>query len=80
MPRGAVLVVGASSSAFTMLAPLASAVIAEGGGLLSHVAIVCREYRIPCVVGCSGALERITTGRRVRVDGTHGTVTLTDDD
>jgi pyruvate,water dikinase len=79
MPRGAVLVVGASSSAFTMLAPLASAVIAEGGGLLSHVAIVCREYRIPCVVGCTGALERVTTGRRVRVDGTHGTVALADD-
>ncbi len=79
MPHGAVLVVGAGSSAFTMLAPLASAVIAEGGGLLSHVAIVCREYRIPCVVGCTGALDRVKTGRRVRVDGTHGTVTVVDD-
>lgn len=76
MPRGAVLVVGASSSAFTMLAPLASAVIAEGGGVLSHVAIVCREYRIPCVVGCAGVAEKIKTGDRVRVDGTHGRVVL----
>ncbi len=76
MAPGSVLVVGASSSAFTMLAPLAAAVIAEGGGLLSHVAIVCREYRIPCVVGCAGVLERVTTGQRVRVDGTHGTVAL----
>jgi pyruvate,water dikinase len=80
LPRGNALVVGASSSAFTMLAPLASAVIAEGGGLLSHVAIVCREYRIPCVVGCTGVLERLETGRRVRIDGTHGTVTLLEDD
>ena len=78
MPRGAVLVVGAGSSAFTMLAPLAAAVIAEGGGLLSHVAIVCREYRIPCVVGCNGVLERVKTGQRVRIDGTHGTVALLD--
>ena len=78
MSRGAVLVVGAGSSAFTMLAPLASAVIAEGGGLLSHVAIVCREYRIPCVVGCTGVLERVKTGQRVRIDGTHGTVTILD--
>ena len=45
MQPGAVLVVGSGSSSFTMLAPLAAAVIAEGGGMLSHVAIVCREYR-----------------------------------
>jgi pyruvate,water dikinase len=75
---GAVLVVGASSSSFTMLAPLAAAVIAEGGGLLSHVAIVCREYRIPCVCGCVGVLERLQSGDRVRVDGTRGTVALLD--
>ena len=73
---GSVLVVGAGSSTFTMLAPMASAVIAEGGGLLSHVAIVCREYRIPCVVGCPGVLAKLQTGQRVRVDGTHGTVEL----
>jgi pyruvate,water dikinase len=74
IPAGAVLVVGAGSSSFTMLAPLASAVVAEGGGLLSHVAIVCREYRIPCVCGCPGVLSSIKTGQRLRVDGTHGTV------
>ena len=75
---GTVLVVGAGSSSFTMMAPLASAVVAEGGGLLSHVAIVCREYRIPCVVGCSGVLSAVKTGHRLRVDGTRGTVELLD--
>jgi len=80
MPAGSVLVVGTSSSVFTMLAPLADAVIAEGGGLLSHVAIVCREYRIPCVCGCVGVLQRVKTGDRVRVDGTHGKVVLLDSD
>jgi pyruvate,water dikinase len=73
---GAVLVVGTGSSTFSMLAPLASAVIAEGGGVLSHVAIVCREYRIPCVSSCSGALKRIRSGQRVLVDGTRGVVEL----
>lgn len=73
---GAVLVVGAGASSFNMLAPLASAVVAEGGGMLSHVAIVCREYRIPCVCGCPGALSKITTGQRLRVDGTRGLVEL----
>lgn len=46
-------------SAFSMVVPLASAVVAEGGGLLSHVAIVCREYRIPCVCGVPGALSAL---------------------
>lgn len=78
LKKDAVLVVGAGSSSFTMLAPLASAVIAEGGGLLSHVAIVCREYRIPCVCGCTGVLSRLKNGDRVRVDGTRGIVSLLD--
>lgn len=74
IPVGAVLVVGTGSSSFTMLAPLASAVVAEGGGLLSHVAIVCREYRIPCVTGVPGVLGSLRHGQRLRVDGTRGTV------
>jgi phosphohistidine swiveling domain-containing protein len=77
---GSVLVVGAGSSSFTMMAPLASAVVAEGGGLLSHVAIVCREYRIPCVCGCAGVLSRLRTGQRIRVDGTRGLVEILDGD
>jgi pyruvate,water dikinase len=71
---GSVLVVGTGSSTFSMIAPLASAVVAEGGGLLSHVAIVCREYRIPCVCGAAGALTKLKNGQRVRVDGTRGVV------
>lgn len=74
IPAGAVLVVGAASSSFTMLAPLASAVVSEGGGLLSHVAIVCREYRIPCVCGVAGALGSLQHGQRIRVDGSRGVV------
>lgn len=74
IPAGAVLVVGAASSSFTMMAPLASAVVSEGGGLLSHVAIVCREYRIPCVCGVAGVLSSVEPGQRLRVDGTRGVV------
>jgi pyruvate,water dikinase len=74
IPVGAVLVVGSASSSFTMLAPLASAVVSEGGGLLSHVAIVCREYRIPCVCGVPGVLASVQRGQRIRVDGTRGVV------
>jgi len=46
------------------------------GGMMSHGAVVAREYGIPAVVGVAGATEQITTGQRVTVDGSAGTVLL----
>jgi len=46
----------------------------EMGGANSHGAVVAREYGIPAVVGVRGATERISTGQRIRVDGTAGVV------
>jgi phosphohistidine swiveling domain-containing protein len=43
---------------------------------MSHGAVVAREYSIPAVVGVSGPIERITTGQKITVDGSQGTVTL----
>jgi phosphoenolpyruvate synthase/pyruvate phosphate dikinase len=51
----------------------AAAVITEKGGLTSHAAIVARELKIPCVVGC-GELKSIRDGEEVTVDGTTGAV------
>jgi len=48
----------------------------EMGGMMSHGAVVAREYGIPAVVGVAGATEQITTGQRVTVDGSAGTVVL----
>jgi pyruvate,water dikinase len=45
---------------------------------MSHAAIVCREYGLPAVVGTAHATARITTGQRIRVDGTAGLVTILD--
>ena len=45
------------------------------GGANSHGAVVAREYGVPAVVG-HGATTRITTGQRIRIDGTAGTVAL----
>ena len=42
--------------------------------MLSHAAIVAREFGIPAVVGVTDALNRITTGTTLVVDGTDGTV------
>jgi pyruvate,orthophosphate dikinase len=51
----------------------AAAVITEKGGLTSHAAIVARELKIPCVVGC-GELKSMRDGEEVTVDGTTGAV------
>jgi len=74
--QGDVLVTGATTEAFNILLPLLGAIVTDSGGLLSHSAIVSREYGIPGVVGTREATERIADGSRVRVDGTAGEVTL----
>ena len=43
---------------------------------LSHGAVVAREYGIPAVVGVPEATERITTGERIAVDGSAGTIVV----
>jgi phosphohistidine swiveling domain-containing protein len=42
---------------------------------MSHGAVVARKYGIPAVVGVPGAIERITTGQQITVNGSQGTVT-----
>lgn len=74
--EGDVLVTVATSPAFNIVLPLVGAVVTDRGGLLSHAAIVAREYGIPAVVGCGDATARLAEGALVRVDGTAGEVTL----
>jgi pyruvate,water dikinase len=74
--QGDVLLTPATSEAFNILLPLLGALVTDNGGLLSHSAIVAREYGIPGVVGTREATERIADGARVRVDGTAGEVTV----
>jgi pyruvate,water dikinase len=74
--RGDVLVTESTSEAFNILLPLLGALVTDSGGLLSHSAIVAREYGIPGVVGTREATERIADGVRVRVDGDAGEVTV----
>jgi len=74
--QGDVLVTESTSEAFNILLPLLGAIVTNHGGLLSHSAIVAREYGIPGVVGTREATERIADGTRVRVDGTRGEVTV----
>ena len=72
--RGEVLVASATGSTFNVVLPLIGALVTERGGVLSHAAIVSREYGLPGVVGCIGATKELKTGMRVRVDGNTGDV------
>jgi len=74
--QGDVLVTEATTEAFNILLPLLGAIVTDSGGLLSHSAIVAREYGIPGVVGTRDCTQRIADGTRVRVDGDAGEVTV----
>tara|TARA_R110002096_G_scaffold22830_30_gene73241 strand:- start:836 stop:2482 length:1647 start_codon:yes stop_codon:yes gene_type:complete len=73
---GDVLVTAATSDSFNIVLPLLGAIVTNAGGLLSHAAIVGREYCIPSVVGTRNATALIADGTRVTVDGTTGEVRI----
>ena len=76
MHPGDVLVAVATTPAWTPLFAMASAVVTDIGGLLSHSSIVAREYGIPAVMATGVATRRIHNGQMVTVDGSAGTVSL----
>jgi len=73
---GEILVAPSTDPGWTPLFLTAGALVMEMGGMMSHGAVVAREYGIPAVVGVAGATEQITTGQRVTVDGSAGTVVV----
>ncbi|HLG07871.1 MAG TPA: PEP-utilizing enzyme [Gaiellaceae bacterium] len=73
---GEVLVCTITSPAWAPIFSKVEAVVTDIGGVMSHAAIVCREYGLPAVVGTGRSTSRIRTGQMVRVDGSAGTVTI----
>ena len=71
---GDVLVTNSTTTAFNIVLPLLGAIVTDRGGLLSHAAIVAREYGIAGVVGCTDATRVLPDGALVRVDGAAGEV------
>jgi rifampicin phosphotransferase len=76
MQPGDVLVARVTTPAWTSLFAMASAVVTDVGGPLSHSSIVAREYGIPAVLGTGVATQRLSSGQQVTVDGDAGTVTV----
>jgi len=60
----------------TKVLPFAKAVLTEGGGVLCHAAIVCREQKIPCLVGIRGLMASVGRNDEVQVDFTRARVII----
>ena len=74
LKEGDVLVALTTGESFNVGLAMASAVVTDNGGLMSHAAIMAREFGIPAVVGTRDGTLRIPDGATVRVDGDNGEV------
>ncbi len=79
LQKNEVLVAEATMPAWTPLFATVLAVVTDVGGILSHCAVIAREYGIPAVVGTSLATTVIQDGQLVEVDGNTGVVRLLDE-
>ena len=76
MKPGDILVANITTPAWTPLFAMASGIVTDVGGPLSHSSIVAREYGVPAVLGTGVATHRIRGGQHITVDGDGGVVTL----
>ncbi len=76
LKRGDILVTRTTSPAWTPYFAIVGGVITDAGGMLSHCAIVAREYNIPAIVGMDHATSLLKTGMWIEVDGDHGSVQI----
>src|SRR5688572_8533111 len=76
MDPGDVLVAHTTDPSWASLMFMASALVVDIGGQLSHAAVVARELGIPCVMNTGEGTRRLRDGDRIRVDGSTGTVEI----
>lgn len=72
--QGEVMITRDATTEMTLALAKASAIVSAHGGIISHAAIVAREYGIPCIVGAGTVLEVFKTGDRVEVDASNGVI------
>jgi len=72
--QGEILVVPDCEPFWSIVFPLAAGFLAEKGGLLSHMAILAREYGMPAVSSLMGIMGQVATGDMITIDGDRGVV------
>ncbi len=75
---GEILVAPLTAPSWAPIFGKIKATVTDVGGMMSHAAIVCREYGLPAVTGTAFGTKKITTGQMLRVDGNTGKVTVLD--
>ncbi|HEY9644606.1 MAG TPA: phosphoenolpyruvate synthase, partial [Coleofasciculaceae cyanobacterium] len=73
---GDILVTAFTDPSWTPLFVSIKGLVTEVGGLMTHGAVIAREYGLPAVVGVDHATKRIKDGQRIRVHGTEGYVEI----
>ncbi len=76
LQEGEILVAATTSPSWAPIFTRIRACVTDVGGIMSHAAIVCREYGLPAVVGTGFATATIKTGQMIRVDGNQGVITI----
>ena len=74
--KGNIIVCYSSSASFNIVLGLCSGIVTNYGGMLSHAAIVAREYGIPAIVGSQDATVKFQTGDIVTIDTSTYSVTV----
>lgn len=75
---GEILVTGTTNPSWATWFPVLGGLVTEAGGVLSHAAVVAREFGIPAVLAVPAATRRIATGTRLELNGDGGTVKILD--
>jgi len=75
---GEILITRSTDIGWSPYFPLLAGVVTELGGLISHGAVVAREFGLPCIVGVQKVTHVFRTGDTVILDGTNGTITRVD--
>jgi phosphoenolpyruvate synthase/pyruvate phosphate dikinase len=76
LEAGDILVTAYTDPSWTPLFVAIGGLVTEVGGLMTHGAVIAREYGLPAVVGVEQATRRIRDGQRIRVHGTEGYVEI----
>ena len=74
--KGDILVTTFTDPSWTPIFVSLSGLVTEAGGMMSHGAVITREYGLPAVVGVMNATRLIKDGQRIRVNGTEGYVEI----
>lgn len=74
--QGEILVAPSTAPGWNPVFGLAKGVITDTGGMMSHVAIICREQGLPAIVGTGRATSTIKDGQKIRMDGGTGIVEI----